>query len=219
MKKLQFLAISIALCSGSAYAAPNAKIAKIFTHNVIGSKVAQLEKFAGKPIAIDSKAGTRRYKVGSCEVTAYMKGGKTASLEMATSPQCTFDLEKLTASAPKGTWAHTLNYGTAYRELGDGHFTADCLSSCRGTPSVYMTWEGPHSDKFLQLRLQTELRGKNAKTAAESWARHMREKESTEYVESKRFNTDTTYDEAAALALGGVTITRIRAGRGIVKGN
>ena len=223
MKKLQLLAISAALCAGAAHAAPDAPkapeagIAKIFTHDVIGANVSQLEKIAGKPVAVDKKAGTQRYKVGACEVTAYMKGEKTASLEMETSPQCTFDLAQIFDSAPKGTWVHTLNYGTAYIELGEGRFTADCLAGCSGTPSVYMTWEGPHSDNFLQLRLQTELRDKNAKTAAAMWTRYLREKESTEYLETKRFNTDSTYDEIAALALSAVTITRIRIGHGIVK--
>lgn len=219
MKKLQLLTISAALCAGSAYAAPEAEIAKIFTQDVIGAKVSQLEKIAGKPVATDKKAGTQRYKVGVCEVTAYVQGGKTASLEMATSPQCTFDLAQIFDSAPQGTLVHELNYGTAYKELGEGRFTADCLGECSGTPSVYMTWEGPHSDNFLQLRLQTELRDKNAKTAADAWARYLRGKESTEYLETKRFNTDATYDEIAALALSGIPITRIRVGHGIVKEN
>lgn len=221
MKRFQHFAIPVAVVAAcfasAAHAAPEAKIGKIFTHRVIGANVARLEKITGKPVAIDKKAGTRSYKVGACKVTAYMQGRRAASLELETSPQCTFDLSKITGSAPKGTLVHELTYGKAYTEFGEGRFTADCLEGCSATPTIGMTWEGPHSDKFLQFLLQTELTDKNAKDAAEKWAQHMREKSGTEYVKALRFNTENTYDEAAAKMLQGVAITRIRAGHGIVK--
>ena len=223
MKKLQLVAvpaaIAAAMCAGVAHAAPEVKIGQIFTHSVIGGNVARLDAIAGRPVAVDKEAGTRSYKVGECNVKAYMDGLRTASLELETSPQCSFDLSKITGSAPEGTWVHRLTYGKAYEEFGEGRFTADCLEGCSATPTITMTWEGPHSDEFLQFQLLTELTEKSAVDAAEKWAQHMREKSGADYVKALRFNTENTYDEDAAKLLGGVTITRIRAGHGLVKEN
>ena len=221
MKKLQLFAVTVvaaqAFLSGAAHAAPEEKIGKIFSHAVIGTNVARLEAIAGRSVSMDKEAGTRHYKIGECNVTAHVHERHVTSLELETSPQCTFDLSKITGSAPENTLVHELTFGKAYTEFGEGHFTADCLEGCSGTPSVYMTWEGPHSDKFLQFRLQAALESEKAKDAAEKWAQHMREKSGAEYVKALRFNTEGTYDKDAAQMLGGVTITHIRAGHDIVK--
>lgn len=182
MKRLLATALAFPLLCSAAQA-DTTQLDRIFTRANINVPWAKLEQVTGSPIALKEEAGTRRYQVGQCLVTAYSHNGETVSsleLEIIT-PSCTFDMSQL-VKVPKGTYVHKITFGQFAKFAEDDGINADCLDGCPEEPSsVSISWQGPESEQYLEIITHDNLTSPESKAAATKWIEFMKEQEGSNY--------------------------------------
>jgi hypothetical protein len=142
-----------------AKATQSGRLARVFVPDMLSADLPYLEHIIGP--AWRTAGNTKVYKVDGCEVTATVDNGRVHALGLELSPKCTFDLSKFIAG--KFPPLHTMTFGQFEALADDGRswFMASCLALCGNAadPVVYEHWEGPHTQRFLNVILEVDLGG------------------------------------------------------------
>src|SRR5476651_2340842 len=111
--------------AATAAPAPNPKLAKIFTPDVLGSNVAFLETITGPPFR--TEGANRTYKVDGCTVIVGASAGKIDNIGIdGYGGACSFAAAQYFAFAPDHPAPNLATFGDIKQGLG-GHYMADCF--------------------------------------------------------------------------------------------
>ena len=221
-----FLIVTVAAfmvaLAASAQSKPS-KLARIFVPDMLQADLAYLEQITG-PAWETYKNGKiiyKTYKVDGCEVTATISDDSVSTLGLAKlSSKCTFNLNKfLTNANGKLPAPHVMTFGQFDDFNGDdGQFWTDCLTMCGNAadPSVYLHWQGPHAENWIEVQLEVVLVDDAAIEASEKWSEAMEKAEGEDWVLETKFNCSRTkYDKIAHKIFRDVRISAITIGYGL----
>lgn len=235
MKKTVIMLVLVASMSGcSESPAPQQNAAltnvaptpmqQIFQPEMIGATLLYLEQFTGPPRNVSPDGMERTYKVGACEITAYVGEGENKSvsaLRFVVAPGCDGDVGKFLDSSPgaSGAMLSQLSFGK-FEEMvgGTTRYYADCLTLCGNAadPTVYAHWEGPRSADFLEMMVEVKLVDDASLQAADQWKAAMEAKEGEDWVVDTGFNCDPVkYNDVARKGFAAVKPEAITIGRGL----
>ena len=197
---------------------------QIFQPEMIGATLQYLEQFTGHPRNVSPDGIERIYKVGACEVTAYVgkdENKSVSALRFMVAPGCDGDVGKFLGSGREGgsTMLSQLSFGKFEEMVGGGAlYYADCLTLCGNAadPTVYSHWEGPRAADFLEMMIEVKLIDDASLQAAEQWKDAMQAKEGEDWIIDTGFNCDPgKYNDVAKKGFAAVKPEAITIGRGL----
>lgn len=156
--------------SAAQAAAPSAKLAKIFTADMLGANVAYLETITGP--AFKSEDGVNTYKVDGCTVVVGVEGGKIENLGVdGYGGACSFNIAQYFAEGYDHPVPNEPTFGDIKTGLG-GDYAADCYRSCGNAadPVVSLSYEGSHADNFNELVASSPVAADPVLQAYETWS-------------------------------------------------
>src|SRR5579872_4229990 len=161
---------SAAAASAASSATPSAKIAKIFTPDMLGANVAYLETITGPPFRTDDD--TRTYKVDGCTVIVGETKGKIDNLGIdGYGGACSFDIAQYFA----GGYDHPVPTQPTFNDIKiglGGDYSADCYRDCGNAadPVVSLRYEGSHADNFNELVASVPVVADPVLSAYSAWS-------------------------------------------------
>lgn len=192
-------------------------IQELFKPDMLGATILYLEQMTGPAKWFDGDSA-RVYKIGECNVTIH---GKTVieSMTLDVTPQCTFDLAPfLGRQSPLP--AHALTFGQFHEETGGtSDYLSDCLRGCGNAydPSVYMFYEGPRSNGFIDILVDAKQIGDVTVAATNAWAEVMEKEMGEDWVMENKFNCDKRFNTVAYEQLKNIHISEIAIGSSLFK--
>ena len=191
-------ATAAATNAAPAAATPSAKLAQIFTPDVIGSNVAFLETITGPAFRTDGS--DRTYKVDGCEIIVGATAGKIDNIGIVGySQRCSFPIAQYFAGGYQYPVPNNPTFGDIKRGFG-GSYGADCLTSCgnAANPVVYLSYQGSHADNFNNLEASLSIVDDPALSAYGDWGQKLVAKYGQDYVIAAKFNTNDNLDDVAS---------------------
>lgn len=199
-----------------------AKLADVFTGDMLGANQRYFESIAGIPR--ESWMDNHTFKVEDCEVIATMQNEKVTALRLELTSKCKADLSSFihdyapeSSALPFGLLTKPLTFGQFIAAAGPVSYSADCLYLCGNAydPSVYAHWHGPHAAQFLEVMLEVVLVGDEAIQASQTWSNHMMKAVDDTYVINTKFNCDNRFSEIAEQAFENVAVTAVTVGHSL----
>jgi hypothetical protein len=208
-------AVSSAAASGAAPAAgPSARLARIFTADMLGANVAYLETITGP--AFRSDGDTNTYKVDGCSVLVGVSGGKVENLGIdGYGGRCSFDIAQYFAGGYERPAPNQPTFADIRVGLG-GDFSADCYRLCgnAANPVVSLSYEGSHADNFNELVASASASDDAVFKAYSAWTDALVAKYGEPAVVDSRI--PDPLDDVAAKAFGPLRPTTIRVGQHVI---
>ncbi len=193
-------------------ATPSAKLAQIFTPDVIGSNVAFLETITGPAFRTDGS--DRTYKVDGCQIIVGATAGKIDNIGIVGySQRCSFPIAQYFAGGYQYPVPNNPTFGDIKRGFG-GSYGADCLMSCGNAadPVVSLSYQGSHADNFNNLEASLSIADEPALSAYEDWGEKLAAKYGQDYVLAAKFNTGDNLDDVASRDFAPIRPDTIRVG-------
>lgn len=207
-------AFPISTAPAAASAAPSAKLAQVFTADMLGANLAYLETITGP--AFKTEGDDRVYKLDGCTVVVGSTKGRIDNLGIIdVSPRCSFNIAQYFA----GGYAHPVpsfpTFGDIKLGLG-GDFSADCLVDCGNAaePVVQLGYEGSHADNFNELIAEASPDGGPMLDAYMDWSQKLVAKYGEQAVVDNHF--DDNLDAVASKDFGPIHPTTIRVGQNLI---
>jgi hypothetical protein len=202
-----------------AAAAKSAKLAQIFTPDILGANVAYLETITGPAF---STLGTDRiYKVDGCEVIVGDAKGRIANIGIkGMNAHCSFPIAQYFASGYDHPVPNYPTFGDIKQGFGGG-FDADCLTLCGNAndPVVTLSYQGSHADNFTNLYAAVTIGEGPALDAYEDWAGKLGAKYGRDYLVNGKYHTGDSMDDVAAKDFAAVHPDIIRVGQALPGGD
>jgi hypothetical protein len=195
--------------------APNAKLAQIFTPDVLGSNVAFLETITGPAFRTDGS--DRTYKVGGCTVIVGATNGKIDNIGIdGYGGACSFPIAQYFAGGYDHPLPQLPTFGDITRGLG-GAYVADCLRLCGNAapPLVSLTYQGSHADNFNDLYAAVSITADPALAAYDDWGNQMAAKYGVDYVVNGGYSGGDSLQDVAAKDFAKVSPSVIRVGQNL----
>jgi len=192
--------------------APSAKLAQIFTVDVLGSNVAHLETITGPAFRTD--AADLTYKVDGCEVVVGATAGKIDNIGIDNyGPACNFPIAQYFAGGYDHPVPALPTFGDIQRGLG-GDYEATCLKLCGNAadPLVSLTYEGSHADNFNGLYAAVPVVEDKVLDAYMAWGAKLGAKYSDEQLEGDTAALPDSMQAVADQLFAPVRPTTIRVG-------
>jgi hypothetical protein len=205
--------------AGYAAGQQQAKLAKIFTPDILGANVAYLETITGP--AFRTEGSDRTYKVGDCQVIVGVAKRKIANVGVdGVSPHCSFPIAQYFAEGYDHPVPPLATFGDIKDGLG-GHYSATCLSLCgnAAAPLVSLTYSGSHADNFNGLYAAIPITGGPAFDAYQDWGAKLIAKYGKAYVENGQYESGDSLQDVAAKDFARVRPTLIRVGQDLPGGD
>jgi hypothetical protein len=199
--------------SAATPAAPSAKLAKIFTADILGANVAYLESLTGP--AFSTEGSDRTYKVDGCQIIVGAEKGKIANIGVdGVSGRCSFDITQYFAQGYDHPAPRAPTFGQIKDWLG-GHYGADCLSLCgnAAAPVVSLDYSGSHADNFNGLYAAISITEGPALGAYEDWGAKLTAKYGKDYVVNGQYMSGDNLDAVVSKDFANVRPTIIRVGQ------
>jgi hypothetical protein len=193
-------------------AAPNPKLAQIFTPDILGANVAYLETITGP--AFSTAGHDRTYKVGGCEVIVGVAGAKIADIGIVNyGPACSFPIAQYFAGGYDRPVPRTPSFGDIQSGLG-GDYSADCLALCGNAadPVVTLTYHGSHADNFNDLVAQVSVNTDPIASAWQDWSDKVAPRVGETKLETGTDGISDTMQSVAAKDFQDIRPTTIRVG-------
>jgi len=195
-------------------AAPSAKLAQIFTPDMLGANLAFVETITGP--AFKTEGDDRIYKVDGCTVVIGSTKGKIDNLGVIDySPRCSFDIAQYFAGGYQYPVPPVPTFGDIKRGLG-GDYSADCLVDCGNAadPVVTLGYEGSHADNFNELVAEASPDGGPMLDAYSDWSEKLVARYGEQAVVDNNFEDDL--DAVASKDFGPIHPTTIRVGQNLI---
>lgn len=202
-----------AAAAAPAPTAGSAKLAQIFTPDILNANVAYLETLTGP--AFSTEGSDRTYKVDGCKLIVGVKGGRIDNIGIeGYSPRCSFSIAQYFGQAPGQTLPAYPTFGDIKGMMG-GSFGADCLTSCGNAadPVVSLSYQGSHADNFNNLYAAITIADEPALTAYADWGDKLIAKYGQDYVVNGRFNTGDNLDDVVSKDFAPIHPDTIRVGQ------
>jgi len=197
-------------------------LANIFSITTMGIRIPYLETKIGPAKRVTRwrrDEEWRDYEVGSCQFTVIANDKAVNSLEVPLNGKCPIDLNTLLQT--KDIPAHP-TFGqieSAAHVTDTGKVYSDCLSNCGNAsdPSLYLEWQGPHSNLFVEIMLQAKMVNADAIEAALKLTSiiakdaHVQDFQTTDFL-----NCSKAYDYEARRLMRNVKVTSVQFGYDIV---
>ncbi len=207
-------AAAVSSTQSASSAAPSAKLARIFTADMIGANVAYLETITGPAFRNDGDEAT--YKVDGCEVIVGETKGKIDNLGViGLSPHCSFDIAQYFA----GGYAHPVPSLPTFSDIKvglGGDYAADCYMLCgnAAAPLVSLAYQGNHADNFNQLVASVDIGDGPPGDAYADWGAKLAAKYGQDAVVRQAFADNLA--DVAARDFGPIHPTTIRVGQKLI---
>jgi len=198
----------------AASAAPSAKLAQIFTPDILGANLAFLETLTGPAFQTDGDENT--YKVDGCEVIVGQTKGRIDNIGViGVSPHCSFNIAQYFAEGYDHPVQSLPTFGDIETGLG-GDYAADCYMSCGNAaePVVSLSYEGSHADNFNELLAQVSIGDGPELEAYGDWGARLVAKYGQDAVAQAR--VADALPDIAAKDFAPVRPTTIRVGRNLI---
>jgi hypothetical protein len=195
-------------------AAPSAKLAQIFTPDMLGANLAFVETITGP--AFKTEGDDRIYKVDGCTVVIGGAKGKIDNLGVIDySPRCSFNIAQYFAEGYQYPVPPVPTFGDIKRGLG-GDYGADCLRLCGNAadPVVSLSYEGSHADNFNELVASASPDEGPMLDAYSDWSDKLVAKYGERAVIDGHF--DDNLDAVASKDFGPIHPTTIRVGLNLI---
>ncbi len=209
-------AVNAASPTNAAAAAPAApaKLAKIFTPDVLGSNVAFLETITGPAFRTDGS--DRTYKVDGCTVIVGATNGKIDNIGIdGYGGACSFPIAQYFAGGYEHPVPNLPTFGDIKAGLG-GAYVPTCLRLCGNgsDPVVSLSYQGSHADNFNDLYAAVSIGKDDAALAAyDDWGNQMTKKFGVDYVVNGGYSGGDSMQDVAAKDFAKVAPTTIRVGQ------
>lgn len=153
------------------------KLDKVFTGDMIQAQIPYLESVIGAP-AWKVDGNERTYKVDGCIVTVMVsKSNDVASIGLALSDTCTFDLNKFVGKAGLPS-ANKITFGDLDAiSINGGRFYGECMGTCGNAADPYITahYDLPHTMQFLEINADSDYTDEKAELGAQfPWMDHVK---------------------------------------------
>ena len=212
------LANTAANTAPAAALAPEPKLAKIFTPDILGANVAWLETLTGP--AFSSSGADRTYKVGACQVIVGVAKGKIANIGLVgVSPTCNFPIAQYFAGGYDHPVPPIPTFGDIQTGLG-GAYASDCLALCGSAadPVVTLTYQGSHADNFNTLYAEVSVVDDPVVAAWQDWSTHLAAKTGQAKLEGGTDGLDDTMQAVAIKDFAAIRPTTVRVGEDLPGG-
>jgi hypothetical protein len=197
-------------------AAPGAKLAQIFTPDVLGSNVAFLETITGPAFRTDGS--DRIYKLDGCEIIVGASKGKIDNIGIDNyGGACSFPIAQYFAGGYDHPVPPLPTFGNIESGLG-GTYVATCLRLCGNgaDPLVELTYQGSHADNFNNLYAAVTIGADGpALNAYGDWGDKLVAKHGEDYVANGQYASDDSMQDVAAADFAKVPPTIIRVGQNL----
>jgi len=193
---------------------PSAKLAKIFTADMLGANLAYLETVTGPAFRTDGDE--RTYKVDGCTVVVGASQGKIDNLGVeGLSPSCNFNIAQYFAGGYDHPVPPLPTFGDIKVGLG-GDYAADCYRSCGNAadPVVSLSYEGSHADNFNELVASSPVAADPVLTAYMTWTNALAARYGEDAVALGHMND--TLPDVAAKAFHDIQPATIRVGQHLI---
>ena len=207
-------ASSAAASAAPPAAAPSARLARIFTPDMLGANVSYLETITGP--AFKSEDGVSTYKVDGCTVIVGDEGGKIENLGIdGYGGACSFNIAQYFAGGYDHPVPSLPTYGDIKTGLG-GDYAADCYRSCGNAadPVVSLSYEGSHADNFNELVASSPVVADPVLHAYETWSDALAARYGEDAVALGHMSD--TLPDVAAKAFQTVRPTTVRVGQHLI---
>jgi len=192
---------------------PDAKLAKIFAPDVLGSNVAFLETITGPAFRTDGD--DRTYKVDGCTVIVGAANGKIDNIGIdGYSQPCSFPIQQYFAIQPGFTLPRNPTFGDLKKGLG-GVYGATCLRLCGNAadPRVILAYQGSHADNFTDLYAAVDIGADGPALAAfTDWGNKLVARHGEPYVATGQYAAGDSAQDVAATDFAKVSPTIVRVG-------
>ena len=205
---------SVVAISPPLSSAPSAKLAQIFTPDMLGANLAFVETITGP--AFKTEGDDRIYKVDGCTVVIGSTKGKIDNLGVeGYSPRCSFNIAQYFAGGYPYPVPNDPTFGDIKRGLG-GDYTADCLVDCGNAadPVVTLGYEGSHADNFNELIAEASPDADPMLSAYTDWSQKLVARYGEQAVVDN--NLQDNLDAVASKDFGPVHPTTIRVGQNLI---
>jgi hypothetical protein len=204
----------VAASSKGASDAPSAKLAQVFTADMLGANLAYLETITGPAFKTDGD--NRTYKVDGCTVIVGSSKGKVDNLGIdGYGGRCSFDIAQYFAGGYDHPVPPQPTFGDVKIGLG-GAYAADCYRLCgnAAAPVVSLSYEGSHADNFNDLIASVPVVADPVLNAYTAWGDALVGKYGEDAVD--RNAVPDTLDAFAAKAFAPLRPTTIRVGQNLI---
>jgi hypothetical protein len=195
---------------------PSAKLAQIFTPDVLGSNVAYLETITGPAFRTDGS--DRTYKVGGCTVIVGATNGKIDNIGIdGYGPACSFPIAQYFAGGYDYPVPRNPTFGDIKKGLG-GAYGATCLRLCGNAadPLVILSYQGSHADNFNNLYAAVTIADDGrALDAFTDWGNKLVAKHGEPYVANGQYAAGDSAQDVAATDFAKVSPTIVRVGQNL----
>jgi hypothetical protein len=193
--------------------APSAKLARVFTPDVLGSNVAYLETITGPAFRTDGS--DRTYKIDGCTVIVGATNGKIDNIGIdGYSATCSFPIQQYFATDPGFAVPRNPTFGDLKKDLG-GDYGATCLRLCGNAadPLVILAYSGSHADGFTDLYAAVTIADDGpALDAFTDWGNKLVAKHGEPYVATGQYAAGDSAQDVAAADFAKVSPTIVRVG-------
>ena len=193
-------------------AAPDPRLAKVFTQDILGANVSFLETITGP--AFKSEGADRLYKVGDCQVIVGTAKAKIANIGITNyGPGCSFNIAQYFASGYDHPVPNLPTFGDIKQGFG-GAYDADCLALCGNAadPVVTLTYQGSHADNFTDLLAEVPVVADPVLNAWQDWSGKLSAKYGQDYVTSGKYHAGDSLPDVAEKDFAAIRPTTIRVG-------
>jgi hypothetical protein len=201
--------------AAAAAPAPSAKLAQIFTPDVLGSNVAFLETITGPAFRTDG--ADRIYKVGGCTVIVGATAGKIDNIGIdGYGGACSFPIAQYFAGGYDHPAPQLPTFGDLKQTFG-GDFATDCLKLCgnAAAPVVSLNYQGSHADNFNNLYAAISVVDDPTLNAYQAWADRLGAKYGDDVLEGGTGKMDDSLQDVAAQSFANLRPTVIRVGQNL----
>ena len=136
---------------------PSARLAQVFTPDMLGANVAYLETITGP--AFKTEGATRIYKLDGCTVIVGAAKSRIENLGIqGYGGRCSFPIAQYFAGGYDHPVPNLPTFADIQAGLG-GDYGADCLTLCGNAadPVVSLTYHGSHADNFNDLVAEVSI--------------------------------------------------------------
>jgi hypothetical protein len=194
---------------------PSARLAQVFTPDMLGANVAYLETITGP--AFKSEGATRIYKLDGCTIIVGAAGPRIANLGIqGYGGRCSFGVAQYFAGGYDHPVPNLPTFADIREGLG-GDYGADCLTLCGNAadPEVTLTYHGSHADNFNDLVAQISIGDDATLAPYGDWGDKLIARYGQDAVVSGAYKSRDTLQDVAAKDFGPLRPDTIRVGEGL----
>lgn len=183
---------------------------QIMTPEMIGRNLSELEALTGSARKTAVKQQQKLYKVMQCDMTVAYRDDTIRSIELALTPECSFDFNAFIKLSTARFEATDLTFGT----LKEGVYFADCVFFCEdiSNPTIYELWEDPDSTLDTQLQILSSSRSTPYERHSQ-WVDEMLLGEGEDWLMQHQYNCHPErYQKQAQKAFQGLPIEKLIVG-------